>query len=173
MNIASNPWSFVPTDVNTASIVASPGGLTLNADGSVTLTLTAGFSQADLTANDKLTIFQPTNLAFQGFYIVRFKTSPTIYNIVPLNFKIPSGTAASGGGTAAQNQYADEIRAEDVSWQNVSALGQLLTIVDKNGNPIWEATASGAGVFTRGKIMWVNGLTFIEMDSGMVLVTVN
>jgi hypothetical protein len=173
VNIASNPWSFVPSDANTAIIVTSPGGLTLLADGTVTLTLSAAFSQADLAANSKLTIFQPTNLAYQGFYKVRTKTSSTIYNIVPINFKIPSGTAASGGGTAAYNQYADEIRAEDISWQNVSALGQLLIIVDKNGNPIWEATASGPGVYSRGKIMWVSGLTIIEQDSGIVLVTVN
>jgi hypothetical protein len=173
MNIASNPWSFVPADVNTAGIVTSPGGLTLNADGSVTLTLTAGFSSADLVANQKLTIFQPTNLAYQGFYLVRFKTSPTVYNIVPINFKIPAGTAASGDGTAAQNQYADEIRCEDISWQNVSALGQILILVDKNGNPIWESTASGPGVYSRGKIMWVNGLTIVEQDSGIVLMTVN
>lgn len=173
MNIASNPWSFVPTDVNTADIVASPGGLTLNADGSVTLTLSAAFSSADLAKDSRLTIFQPTNLAYQGFYKVYFKTSSTVYNIVPVNFKIPAGTAASGGGTAAQNQYSDQIRAEDISWQNVSALGQILIITDKNGNPIWESTASGPGVFSRGKIMWVNGLTLVEMDSGIVLVTVN
>lgn len=173
MNIASNPWSFVPTDANTATIAASATGLVLNADGSVTLTLTGAFSQADLTVNQKLTIFQPTNLAYQGFYKVYKKTSSTVYVIVPINFTIPAGTAASGGGTAAQNQYADEIRAEDISWQNVSALGQVLIIVDKNGNPIWESVASGPGVYSRGKIMWVNGLTLIEQDSGIVLVTVN
>lgn len=172
MNIASNPWSFVPTDVNSGDIVASPGGLTLNADGSVTLTLIAPLGTV-LVANNKLTIFNPTNLAYQGFYKVRFVTSTTVYNIVPINFKIPVGTAASGGGTAAQNQYADEIRAEDISWQNVIALGQILILVDKNGNPIWESTASGPGVYSRGKIMWVNGLTLVEMDSGIVLVTVN
>src|SRR5258708_29120631 len=153
MNIASNPWSFGPNDANTASIVASPGGLTLLSDGTVTLTLSGAFSQADLAANDKLTIFQPTNLAYQGFYKVRTKTSPTVYNIVPINFKIPSGTAASGGGTAAKNQYEFEIRAEDISWENVSALGQILILVDKNGNPIWESTAAGPGVYSRGKIM--------------------
>jgi hypothetical protein len=173
MNIASNPWSFGPTDVNSAVIVASAGGLTLNADGSVTLTLSAGFSQADLVVNNKLTLFQPTNLVYQGFYMVISKTSATVYTIVPVNFKIPSGTAASGGGIAAQCQYTHEIRAEDISWQNVTALGQVLIITDKNGNPIWESTASGPGVYSRGKIMWVSGLTIVEMDSGIVLVTVN
>lgn len=173
MNISANPWSFVPTDVNTASISASPTGLVLNADGTVTLTLSGAFSQADLAVNDKLTIFQPTAVAYQGFYRVYFKTSSTVYNIVPMNFKIAAGTAASGGGTAAKCQYINEVRAEDISWQNVTALGQILILVDKNGNPIWESTASGPGVFSRGKIMWVNGLTFIEMDSGIVLVTVN
>lgn len=172
MNIASNPWSFTPSDVNTADIVASPGGLTLNVDGSVTLTLVAGFG-INLVADQKLTIFNPTNSAYKGFYKVRTATSPTVYNIVPINFKVPVGTAASGGGTAAQNQYGDEIRAEDISWQNVDALGQILILVDKNGNPIWESTASGPGVYSRGKIMWVNGLTLIEMDGGIVLITVN
>lgn len=173
MNIAANPWSFVPTDVNTATIAASATGLVLNADGSVTLTLTGAFSQADLVVNNFLTIFQPTAVAYQGFYKVYKKTSSTVYVIIPVNFVIPSSTAASGGGTAAQNQYGHEIRAEDISWQNVDALGQILIITDKNGNPIWESTASGPGVFSRGKIMWVNGLTLIEMDGGIVLVTVN
>lgn len=172
MNISSNPWSFVPTDVNTATIAASPTGLVLNADGTVTLTLAGAFG-TDLTVNQKLTIFQPDNPAYKGFYRVYSKTSSTVYVIAPINFKIPSGTAASGGGIAAQNQYADEIRAEDISWQNVDALGQILIITDRNGNPIWESTASGPGVYSRGKIMWVNGLTLIEMDSGIVLVTVN
>ena len=173
MNIASNPWSFVPTDVNTADIVASPGGLTFNTDGSVTLTLSAAFSQADLAANDKLTLFQPTNTAYQGFYKVRTKTSSTIYNIVPINFTIPSGTAASGGGIAAKNQYADETRIEDLSWQNQAALGQILIVVDKNGFPIWEATAAGPGQQNRGKVFWVSGLTLIQMDGGILLATIN
>lgn len=172
MNISSNPWSFGPGDVNSGAIVASAGGLALNADGSVTLTLSAPLGTA-LIKDNRLTIFQPTNLAYQGFYKVLSVTSTTIYVLVPINFTIPAGTVASGGGTAAQNQYADEIRCEDLSWQNVTALGQILILVDKNGNPIWESTASGPGVFSRGKIMWVNGLTLVEMDSGIVLVTVN
>lgn len=172
MNIASNPWSFVPADVNAGAIVASPGGLTLNVGGTVTLTLVAPLTTA-LVKGDRLTIFQPTNLAYKGFYKVYSVTSTTVYVLEPINFVVPIGTAASGGGTAAQNQYADEIRAEDISWQNVSALGQLLVLVDKNGNPIWESTASGPGVYSRGKIMWVNGLTLVEMDDGILLVTVN
>ena len=172
MNISSNPWSFVPGDVNSQTIAASASGLALNADGTVTLTLSAPLAAA-LVIGNRLTIFQPTNLAYQGFYKVLSVTSTTVYVLVPINFTIPSSTAASGGGIAAQNQYADEIRAEDLSWQNVTALGQILILVDKNGNPIWESTASGPGVFSRGKIMWVNGLTLVEMDSGIVLVTVN
>jgi len=173
MNIASNPWSFTPTDCNTATIVASPGGLTLNVDGSVTLTLSGAFSQADLVANNKLTIYQPANLAYQGFYRVRTVTDSTHYNIIPENFKIPAGTAASGDGTAAKCQYTNETRIEDLSWQNTSALGQLLTVVDKNGFPVWFATSSGPGQQNRGKVFWVSGLVIIEMDSGILLATVN
>ena len=136
MNISSNPWSFVPSDVNTADIVTSPGGLTLNDDGTVTLTLSGAFSESDLNVDDRLTIFQPTDPAYQGFYKVYSVTSSTIYILVPINHTIPVGTSPSGDGTAAQTQYSDYIRAEDISWQNVTALGQVLIIVDKNGNPV-------------------------------------
>lgn len=173
MNISSNPWSFTPADVNIALIEASPDGLVLNDDNTVTLTLSGAFGSADLDVDDRVTIVSPDDITYQGLYKVYSKTSSTIYVLTPINRILPSGTAASGGGTAAQNQYADQIRAEDISWQNVDALGNLLTIADKNGNPIWESTASGPGVFSRGKIMWVNGLTLVEMDSGIVLVTVN
>lgn len=173
MNIASNPWSFVPADLNTAAIAASPGGLVLNADGSVTLTLAAPLSNGDLVIDNKLTIFEPDDPAFRGFYKVYKATSSTIYTIVPINFVIPPGTAAAGGGTAAQNQYADNTRIEDMSWQNPDALGQILVVVDRNGFPIWEATAAGPGSQNRGKVFWVSGLTLIQMDAGILLATVN
>jgi hypothetical protein len=92
---------------------------------------------------------------------------------VPGGIAIPAGTAASGGGIVALNQYLYETRIEDLSWQNAAALGQLLIVVDRNGFPIWEATASGPGNQNRGKVFWVNGLTLIQMDAGILLATVN
>ena len=170
MNIASNPWSFVPTDVLSTAIAASPNGLILQADGSVLLT-TSGVH--GLAAGNNITVFNPTNLAYQGYYHVRTVPTTATANIVPGGIAITVGTAASGGGFAALNQYPHNTRIEDISWQNAAALGQILIVVDRNGLPIWEATAPGPGNQNRGKVFWVSGLTLVEMDGGILLVTVN
>jgi hypothetical protein len=82
--------------------------------------------------------------------------------------------AASGGGTMLINQVQQNVRAEDISWQNAAA-GATLSILDRNGNVIWTASSALAesGSQNRGKIMWVDGITLQTLSSGTVLVTVN
>jgi hypothetical protein len=169
VNIASNPWSFFPADVLTAIPVASPNGLVLNADKTVTLTTTGAHG---FVVNNGLTEINATNPLYNGYYVVKAVPSPTTAILIP-QFNIPVGTAGSGGGTIAFCQYNANVRVEDISWQKVAAAGQLLDMRDRNGNIIWQATAVGPGVQNRGKIFWVSGITLIEIDSGVVLVTVN
>lgn len=168
MNIATNPWSFVSGDVVTATPAASPTGLVLNADGTVSLTTTAGHG---LTSGQYATVFGATNAAYNGFYYLLVAAGTTA-TMIP-QFSIPAGTAASGGGTVAKNQYNAMVRIEDISWQNASAAGQLLEIRDRMGNIIWSATATGAGSQNRGKVFWVNGVTVTTLGSGIVLMTIN
>ena len=175
-NLSSNPWSFGPGDVQTQTIAT----VTLNADGTVTLVgtgnLTAGMIQFAY-----VTLINVTNPLYNGFYDILSVTNATTMILAPqVNStlqayvgRIPVGTAASAGGTVALNQYNAYIRIEDLSWQNASAAGQLLDIRDRNGNIIWQATSTGAGSQNRGKLFWVNGLSLILLQSGVVLATIN
>lgn len=168
MNISSNPWSFVSTDVITASITAVTG-LTLNADGTVTLTTTGALA---VNSGDSLTVIGAALAAYNGFYKVLIGAGGTTFTLAP-QFAIAAGTAQSGGGSAGKCLYNAYIRIEDISWQNPSAAGQLLDLRDRNGNPIWQATATGAGQQNRGKLFWVNGFTPFSIQSGIVLMTIN
>lgn len=168
MNIQSNPWSLVSGDIVSATPAASPTGLVLNADGTVSLTTTGahGFS-----AGWGLTVISATNAAYNGYYVATVAAGTTA-TLIP-QFVIPAGTAGSGGGTIAKCLYNANVRVEDMSWQNASAAGQLLDFRDRNGFPIWQATASGAGQQNRGKLYWVSGITPITLQSGVVIITVN
>jgi hypothetical protein len=171
-NLKANPWSIVPTDPATDTITS----IVLNSDGTVTITGTSGLT-FNTTAElpQWFTVIGVTNPAYIGFY----KLIPgggynggTVWQMMP-QFTIPAGTASSSGGTLAQCLYKEPIRIEDISWQQVTAAGQILDFRDRNGNPIWQATAYAAGFQNRGKVYWVQGLTPIELDAGVALITVD
>lgn len=171
MNLQSNPWSFVPADVVTAVPTASPNGLLLQTNGTVNVVTTAPHT---FVVGNFVTLVDPTNDLYEGFYQVSIVPDNTHMTLIPQGtFVIPKGTGGSGGGTLAFVQWPHQIRIEDISWQQVTALGNVLNVVDCNGNPIWVATGSGADVQNRGKIFWVSGLALVQMDSGILLVTVN
>jgi hypothetical protein len=66
-----------------------------------------------------------------------------------------------------------EVRVEDISWQNAAAAGNTLDLRDRNGNPLWQATATAAGSQNRGKVFWVAGITPVVITAGVVLATIN
>lgn len=169
MNIQSNPWSLVPTDIVVATPAASPTGFVLNGDGTVTLTTTAnhGFS-----AGWGITAIGETTGVYNGFYYLLAVPSATTATLVP-QFAIPKGSAGGGGGTVAKCLYNANIRIEDMSWQKAAAANDLLDFRDRNGLPIWQAAATGAGQQNRGKLYWVSGLTPVALASGVVIITVN
>lgn len=171
--ISTNPWSFLPADVASATITGATG-LTLNPDGTVTITTTGGLT-FNTTAESNLgfTVIGATNAAYNGFYSRIAGVSGASSFIMVPQFAIPVGTAQSGAGTLAQCIYRSKVRIEDISWQNASAAGQLLDMRDRNGNVIWQATATGAGSQNRGKIFWEHGITLITIQSGIVIVTIN
>ena len=175
MNIAINPWSFVPGDPQTQTIST----ITLNADGTVTVVGTGNLT-AGMVAGAFVTAIGVSNALYNGFYDFLTLSSATTGILVPqVNAgqpqigRIPVGTAASSGGTIALNQSNQNVRIEDISWQNQTAAGNALDMRDRNGNVIWQAIATGVGAQNRGKIFWVNGITLIKIDSGIVLVTIN
>lgn len=174
-NFSANPWSIVPTDPATATIAASPTGLVLNADGTVTITTSGGLTfNTTVGPANWFTVINATNPVYNGFYRLipgGGYSGGTVWQMSP-QFPIAAGTAASGGGTLAQCLYPRRIRIEDISWQQVAAAGQILNFVDKNGNPLWLATAPTDLQQNRGKLFWVEGLTPIELDSGIALLTI-
>lgn len=173
--LQANPWSLVTADPATAAITAATG-LTLNSDGTVTITTTAGYTfhtASDVQPAQWFTVIGATNALYNGFYkLIVGASGGTSFTMQP-QFSIPAGTAQSGSGTIAQCLYNAYVRVEDISWQNASAAGQLLDLRDRMGNPIWQATATAAGSQNRGKVFWVNGLTPINIQSGIVLITVD
>lgn len=168
-NVSSNPWSVTSSDVVTSIPSAAPNGLVLNTNGTVTLTTGAAHN---LSVQDGASVVSATNSAYNGYYVVMVVSSATVAILAP-QFSIPSGTAASGGGTAAKVLYKSQVRIEDISWQAPTAAGNQIDLRDRAGNIIWQATASGAGSQNRGKIFWVNGLTPLQVDSGIIIITVN
>jgi hypothetical protein len=168
MNYLSNPWSFFPVSVVSTPIIAGTG-LVLQPNGTVILTT---ISAHDLVSGNFVTVAAPDNLAYQGYYQVQSITSPTIAVIMPFAFTPPSSTAASGNGNVALNQYSSDIRVKNISWQVPEVQGQVLTIVDRNGNPVWDTVAAGPGISQdTGELYTVSGITIVEMDSGLVLLT--
>lgn len=169
-NTSSNPWSLTSTDVASAAITSA----TLNADGTVTVVCGALTFNATADSTLGFTIINSTLAAYVGFYrLIVGVSGGTSFVLVP-QFNIPAGTAAAGAaGTIAQCLYRSQIRIEDISWQNATAAGHTLDLRDRSGNPIWQATATGAGSQNRGKVYWVNGLTPIVIQSGVVLATVD
>jgi len=167
-NLASNPWSFANADIVTATITAATG-LTLNADGTVTLTTTGAFG---VNSGDSITVIGAALAAYNGFYKVLIGAGGTTFTLAP-QFAIAAGTAQSGSGTAAKCLYTAQVRIEDISWQNAAAAGNTLDLRDRFGNIVWQATATGAGSQNRGKLFWVNGLTPITLTAGIVILTID
>lgn len=170
-NIGANPWSFTSTDVASAAITAATG-LTLNADGTVTITCAAlTFNTNGVPPARWFTVINATLPAYNGEYVlVTGVSGATSFVMVP-QFTIPAGTAQSGSGTLAQCLWPWEIRMEDISWQNAPASG-VLDIRDRSGNPEWLATNNTATVGTqnRGKLYWDNGITPILLPASSILI---
>jgi hypothetical protein len=172
-NLSSNPWSLTSSDPATATITSSTG-LTLNADGTVSVTTTGALTfNTTVEPVNGLTIVGASLAAYNGFYqLLKGASGASAFTLAP-QFTIAAGTAQSGGGTLAQCIYRSYVRFEDMSWQNASAAGQSLDLRDRFGNIIWQATATGAGSQNRGKLFWVNGLTPITIQSGVVIITID
>ena len=175
MNIQGNPWSFVPADVAIGTITGATG-LTLNADGTVTITTTAGYNfgaQANSVPARWFTVIGAANAAYNGFYTLISGASGAASFVMKPNFGIPAGTAQSGSGTIGQCLYPWQVRVEDISWQSPTAAGQGLDLRDEDGNPVWQATSTGAGSQNRGKVFWIEGFTPFAIPSGIILMTIN
>lgn len=169
-NLASNPWSLVSADVVSFTPAVSPGGLVLNANGTVTITTTGANT---FTQVQQVTVINATNALYNGFYDILSITSTTVFIAKPV-FNIPVGTAGSGGGTVALNLYNANIRVEDMSIQGLTgAVAANVDLRDRMGNIVWQANIA-AGQQNRGKVFWINGLTPIAIPANtVVLITVN
>lgn len=173
----NNPWALTSADVATAAIGA--GTVTLNADGTVTVNSAAAltFNTNGVPPANWFTLTSIANAAYNGFYFRISGASGQGLFVLQPQFSIPAGTAPSTVGNITQCLYPWQIRAEDISWQNVVLASQTLDIRDRAGNIVWQASTSASvpasNSQNRGKIMWINGITPITIQSGIVLITVN
>ena len=179
--LINNPWSLTSADPAIATITGATG-LTLNGDGSVTITTTGALTfNATADSNLAFTVIGAANAAYNGLYY-RFAgvSGASSFNMTP-QFAIPAGTAQSGGGTLAQVLYRHKVRIEDISWQatntGTGVTTGLLQLVDRNGNDIWRTAIGATGTFgqlNRGKLFWVAGLVPISVPiNSEVFLTIN
>jgi hypothetical protein len=167
-NLGGNPWSLFPADCVISTITSA----TQNADGTVSVTTSAAHNISAPPPASWVTIYFASVAGYQGFYSVIAVPSATTLTLQP-QFPIASGLAGGATGNLAKVLYKDEVRVEDLSWQNASAAGQTLDLRDRNGNPLWQATAQGAGSQNRGKLFWVAGIVPVVIQSGVVLATID
>lgn len=177
--LSNNPWSLTSADVASAAITAATG-LTLNTDGSVTITSAALTFNATAANNTAFTVLGAANPLYNGFYTRYIGVSgATSFQMQP-NFVIPAGTTQSGSGTLAQVVYPNKVRVEDISWQNTTTTplaSGVLTLADRNGNTIWQGAIGATDTLAqlnRGKLFWVSGITPLSVPATtIVLITVN
>lgn len=182
MNIATNPWSFASADVPAAiPLVASPNGMVQQAPnyGAVIMTSTGAHG---LSAGQFLSYIGDTNGRFLGWYKVIAVIDAT--HALLANLSSPTSgspfsgiVAASGGGSMLINQVQQNVRMEDISWQNVAPSSSLV-LRDRNGLVIWSASTAATAINedsqNRGKLMWVDGLTLDTITTpSNVFITIN
>lgn len=178
MNLASNPWSFVPADVAPHAITASPGGLSQTANGVIAITLT-GVPSFTWAAGQEYWIAGAGVTGYNGLWeAVTVPTTSTMTAIPSRRHPALASSATSmvnsGNGTMQPGpQYNSNVRLEDLNWMNVSAAGNSLLVQDQNGNDIWRSTSIAAGQWNRGKPLWVNGIWVFTLQDGELLLTVN
>jgi len=178
--IQNNPWSFTNSDPAIATITGATG-LTLNSDGSVSMTTTGALTfNATAESNLGFTVLGAAAAAYNGFYYRISGASGASAFVMQPQFVIPAGTAQSGGGTLAQVLYRSKVRVEDISWQNTTTtpiVSGVLQIVDRNGNDIWRSAMGATDTLAqlnRGKVFWVAGIVPITIPANSeVIVTVN
>jgi hypothetical protein len=179
-NFGTNPWSLDSTDVASAAITGATG-LTLNADGTVTITCGAlTFNTNGVPPANWFTVINATNALYNGEYLrLTGASGGTAFIMQPL-FNIPAGTAQSGSGTIAQCLWPWNVRVEDLSWQGLTGLGASgsLDLRDRMGNPLWRAAflnnTGSDGYQNRGKLYWVEGITPITIAANTtVIATIN
>jgi hypothetical protein len=164
--IQTNPWSFTSADVATSVAISS-----IAPNGASALVTTG--------AAHGLALYQPVSLQgitgagaiYNNGYKVTGIPSTTTFLI---DLLIPLGNPASGAsGNVLTVAYYPKLRAEQIQWSGAAA-ADVLTLTDTNGNLIWTYTAGATdGVYTYGKVFWVDGLVINALPHGTLLMTVN
>lgn len=176
MNISSNPWSFVASDVTLSTPAATPTGFVQDAFRLARVTYTSTGAH-NLSVGQYVTVLNTTGGRFLGFYRVAVVIDAT--HAILENFSSPTSgmpfttvLAGDGGGSLAVCQYPWMIRGEDMSWLDATP-ADTIDVRDRNGNIVWKATVGPGGNPTRGKPLWHDGITLLQMSSGTLIETIN
>lgn len=179
MNLSSNPWSFVPADIVSATPAASPGGVVPVGAGAPFLAALTTTAPHGFAPGNFLTYINSTDARYNGFYKFLSGSGSTgfIQSISSpgsgLSSNLNSFGAGTGGGTIALCAYPWMIRAEDMSWIKDITPADTIDVRDRNGNIVWTAQATASAPLTRGKPMWIDGITLVQMSGGVLIVTIN
>jgi hypothetical protein len=147
----TNPWLFTNADQATSTAITS---IVRNGIASALVTAVAH----GLAANAPISIQGVTPVTgWNGGYKVQAVPSANTFLITIPAWK--SNLANSGAvGNVLTAAYLDNIRAEQILWDQTSA-GQTLLLTNIVGNTIWNPHTTIADTpYTYGKVLWIEGL---------------
>jgi hypothetical protein len=150
MQIQTNPWLFTNADQATSTAITS---IVRNGIGSALVTAVAH----GLAANAAISIQGTTPAGWNGGYKVQAVPTANTFLIT-----IPAGKSnlanAGAVGNVLTAAYLDNIRAEQILWDQTSA-GQTLLLTNIVGNTVWNPHTTIADTpYTYGKVLWIEGL---------------
>jgi hypothetical protein len=165
--IQTNPWLFTNADQATSTAITSIVNANIRG-ASALVTATAH----GLLANAKISIQGAVPFGWNGGYVVQ--AVPTV-NTFLINIPDWKRTLANAGaaGNVLSAAYLDNIRAEQILWDQTSA-GQTLLLTNIVGNTVWNPHTTIADTpYTYGKVLWIEGLVINTLPaSSNVQITV-
>jgi hypothetical protein len=156
-NLQTNPWTFTNADQAASVAITS-----ITAQGASALVTATAHG---LTQNQAISIQGANPAGWNGGYKVQAVPSANTFLINVPDWKRTLASAGAAGNvlTAA---YLDNIRAEQVLWDQTSA-GTSLLLTNLVGNTVWNPHATLADQpFTYGKLFWIEGLVINTLPSG-------
>jgi|SRR5882757_2081986 len=158
-NRQTNPWTFTNADQATTVAITS---IVRNGTGSALVT-TAGAH--GLLANAAISIQGTTITGWRGGYKIQAVPSATTFLIT-----IPDGKSAlannGANGNVLSAEYLDNIRAEQMLWDQTTA-GTSLLLTNLVGNTVWNPHATLADQpYNWGKTWWIEGLVINTLPAG-------
>lgn len=140
--------------------------MNLGASALVTTALAHGY-----VLGQNISLQAPAVAGYANGYKVLSIPSTTTFLVALLPNQILLANAGAGGNSLSV-AYPYKVRIEQLIWQDATAA--QLTVTDTNGFIVWSyLPAAIGGVYTYGKLYWVDGLVLNALPAGILQATIN